>query len=32
VIERRPGVRLVLPDGTLLDEAPAGYDHFARDG
>ena len=31
-IERVPGVRLVLPDGALLDHAPAGYDHFARDG
>lgn len=31
-IERAPGIRLVLPDGTLLDQAPAGYDHFARDG
>ncbi len=31
-IERAAGIRLVLPDGTLLDHAPAGYDHFARDG
>jgi len=32
MIERPPGVRLVLPDGSMLDRAPAGYDHFARDG
>lgn len=31
-IERGAGVRLVLPDGTTLDQAPVGYDHFARDG
>jgi thiamine-monophosphate kinase len=30
MIERQPGVRLVLPDGTLLDEPPRGYDHFAH--
>jgi thiamine-monophosphate kinase len=30
-IERAAGVRLVLPDGTTLDQAPGGYDHFAGD-
>jgi thiamine-monophosphate kinase len=32
VIERTPGVRLVLPDGSMLDHAPRGYDHFAGNG
>lgn len=32
MIERAAGVRLVLPDGSLLDHAPRGYDHFAGDG
>jgi len=32
LVERAPGIRLVLPDGALLAHAPAGYDHFARDG
>jgi thiamine-monophosphate kinase len=32
VIERTPGIRLVLPDGSMLDHAPRGYDHFAGNG
>jgi thiamine-monophosphate kinase len=32
VIERTRGVRLVLPDGSMLDHAPRGYDHFAGNG
>ena len=32
VIERTPGIRLVLPDGSMLDDAPGGYDHFAGNG
>lgn len=32
VIERTPGVRLVLPDGSVLDHAPRGYEHFAGNG
>lgn len=31
-VERVAGVRLVRPDGSMLDDAPRGYDHFARDG
>jgi thiamine-monophosphate kinase len=30
MIERRAGVRCRWPDGGV-DEAPTGYDHFARD-
>jgi thiamine-monophosphate kinase len=30
-IERVAGVRLVLPDGGTIDQAPVGYDHFAGD-
>lgn len=30
-IERGAGVRLVLPDGATIDQAPVGYDHFAGD-
>jgi thiamine-monophosphate kinase len=30
-VERAPGVRCLLPDGSLLSGAPAGWDHF-RDG
>ena len=32
VIERTPGIRLVQPDGSMLDHAPRGYDHFAGNG
>ena len=32
MIERPAGVRLVLPDGSMLDHAPRGYDHFSGNG
>jgi thiamine-monophosphate kinase len=32
IIERTPGMRLVMPDGSMLDQAPRGYDHFAGNG
>lgn len=31
VMEQRPGLRVVLPDGRETDEIPTGYDHFAHD-
>lgn len=30
-VEATPGLRVMLPDGRQLDNAPSGYDHFAHD-